>query len=106
MEPSADVFGCGHAADWQGGIDELSRKPSQTEVSTNRLRAVPKVSMLLSAMPRTCGGTELSQPSTVAGNEQRETHREKPARQRGMRQQINKEEDEKNCQTKERLKLA
>ena len=29
MELSADVFGCGCAADWQGGIDDLSRKPSE-----------------------------------------------------------------------------
>lgn len=29
MELSADVFGCGCTADWQGEIDDLSRKPSQ-----------------------------------------------------------------------------
>ena len=29
MELSADVFGCGCAADWQGEIDDLSRKPSE-----------------------------------------------------------------------------
>lgn len=29
MELSADVFGCGCTADWQGEIDDLSRKPSE-----------------------------------------------------------------------------
>lgn len=42
-------------------------RESQTEESTSRLRAVPKVTKLLSAMAGTGGGTKLSKLSKVRG---------------------------------------
>lgn len=75
---------------------------SKTDESTSRLRAVPKVTMLLSAMAGTKGDTKLSKLSKVRGNEQRETRGENTARQRGERKCSNGEEEERgdNCQTK------
>lgn len=50
MELSADVFGCGCAADWQGEIDDLSRKPS--EVTGLRRPAKEVILAALSLPPR------------------------------------------------------
>lgn len=50
MELSTDVFECGCAADWQGEIDDLSKKPS--EVTGLRRPGKEVILAALSLLPR------------------------------------------------------